>query len=206
MGGLQLMRRLVAGESHVDSAALRSGQVATDEWPAVWDGLERLTDLPLWIDSTPNATLAHLHATAQALQLHHGLDVLLIDYLQLIQTKGHFHTRTREVDHISGQLKALARQMDVPVLAASQLNRSLEHRQDKRPVLADLRDSGRLEQDADVVSFLHRPGLYDPGTPQNLTEVIVAKHRHGPTGAVDVLFQPRWQRFVGAAPQEVAHA
>jgi replicative DNA helicase len=132
--------------------------------------------------------------------------LLLVDYVQLIQTARRFQNRTTEVGHISGQLKALARALDVPVLAASQLNRSLEHRQDKRPVLADLRDSGRLEQDADVVLFLHRPGLYDPGIPQNLTEVIVAKHRHGPTGAVNVLFQPRWQRFAGAAPREVAHA
>ncbi len=206
MSGLQLTRRLAAGEAQLDSAALRSGQLAAEEWPRFAEGLAQLAELPFWIDDTPNASLAQLRATAQALLLHQGLDLLLVDYVQLIQTARRFQNRTTEVGHLSGQLKALARELDVPVLAASQLNRALEHRQDKRPVLADLRDSGRLEQDADVVLFLHRPGLYDSGIPKNLTEVIVAKHRHGPTGAVNVLFQPRWQRFVGAAPQEVAHA
>jgi replicative DNA helicase len=207
MSGIQLTRRLVAGEAQLDSAALRSGQLAAEEWVTLTDGLGRLADLPLWIDDTPNASLSHLRATAQAFQLHHGLDLLLVDYVQLIQTKHRSQTRTNEVGRISGQLKALARQLEVPVLAASQLNRALEYRQDKRPTLSDLRASGRLEQDADAVLFLHRPGLYDAGIPLNLTEVIVAKHRHGPTGTVDVLFQPRWQRFVGAAaPQEVAHA
>lgn len=207
MSGLQLTRRLLAGEAQVDSAALRSGQFATEDWSSLTAGLNKLAAYPFWIDDSPNATLAALRATAQALQLHHGLDLLLVDYLQLIQTQSRFQNRSHEVGYISGQLKSLARELDLPILAASQLNRALAHRSDKRPTLSDLRASGRLEQDADVVLFLHRPGLYETGTPQQLTEVIVAKHRHGPTGTIDVLFQPQWQRFVGAAaPTEVPHA
>lgn len=199
MAERQQVLRLLAGEARVDGASLRTGAIAAEEWEPLQNGLARLADLPLWFDDTPAATLAHLRATAMSLALRPGLDLVLVDYLQLITTGRPHPNRNEEVGYISGQLKALARELDVPVLAAAQLNRALEARADKRPTLADLRDSGRLEQDADLVLFLHRPGLYDPAEPDTLTELIVAKHRHGPTGTLNLIFQPRWQMFAGAA-------
>lgn len=199
MAERQQVLRLLAGESRVDGARLRTGAIAAQEWEPLQNGLARLAELPLWFDDTPAATIAHIRATAMSLALRPGLDLVLVDYLQLITTGRMHPNRNEEVGFVSAQLKALARELDVPVLAAAQLNRALEARADKRPVLADLRDSGRLEQDADLVLLLHRPGLYDPAEPDTFTELIVAKHRHGLTGTLNIIFQPRWQTFAGAA-------
>ena len=205
MAERQQVLRLLAGEARVDGARLRTGAIAAQEWEPLQNGLARLAELPLWFDDTPAATIAHLRATAMNLALRPGLDLVLVDYLQLLTTGRAHPNRNEEVGFISAQLKALARELDVPVLAAAQLNRALEGRADKRPMLADLRDSGRLEQDADLVLFLHRPGLYDSAEPDTLTELIVAKHRHGLTGTLNLIFQPRWQTFAGATlPAPVA--
>jgi len=195
----QQVLRLLAGEARVDGARLRTGAIAGQEWEPLQNGLARLAELPLWFDDTPAATIDHIRATAMSLALCPGLDLVLVDYLQLISTGRTHPSRNEEVGYISGQLKALARELNVPVVAAAQLNRALEARADKRPTLSDLRDSGRLEQDSDLVLFLHRPGLYDPAEPDTLTELIVAKHRHGPVGTLNLIFQPRWQMFAGAA-------
>ncbi len=204
MGSGQLIRRLVAGPAGVDSARLRSGPLEPAEWPGLSHGLTRLTELPIWIDDTAAVPLSHLRSVVTTQALREGVDLIIVDYLQLVRPGMTSRNRTEEIGLITAGLKALGREVGVPVMAAAQLNRGVEQRQDKRPTLSDLREGGSQEQDADHVIFLHRPGLYGEDQPTNLTELIVAKHRHGPTGMVHAIFRPREQDFVGAVRLEVA--
>ncbi len=203
MANGQLIRRMLAGSAEVDSALLRTGPLESAAWPRLTGGLRRLDELPVWIDDTPAVSLSHLRTTATTLALREGLDLVIVDYLQLVKPGGNARNRTEEIGIITAGLKALAREIGVPIMAAAQLNRGVEQRQDKRPTLSDLREGGSQEQDADQVIFLHRPGLYGEDQPTNLTELLVAKHRHGPTGMVNAIFRAREQDFVGAARLEV---
>ena len=199
MSAEQLALRLAAQESGVDSHRLRSGQLAEDEWDAFTRSVEKLSELPIHFDDLPALTPFQLRSKCRKLRLKNRLDLVVVDYLQLMASDGRFENRVQEVGYISRQLKVLARELDVPILAAAQLSRAVEMRSDKRPVLSDLRESGNLEMDADIVLFLHR--LEDP-TDKGLTEVIVAKHRQGPTGVIRLAFQESTTRFVNTVVKE----
>ncbi len=205
MSAGQLMRRLLAAETQVNSAALRQGPLTQEQWPMLSAGLQRLADYPLWIDDTPAAALSHIGQTARQLALREALALVVVDYVQLVTVGGAHRNRVEEVGAISRGLKCLARDLDVPVIAAAQLNRAVELRTNRTPTLADLRESGSLEQDSDQVILLHRPGLYDNTRPDTLTDLILAKSRHGPLGTVQAIFLPERQEFAGAAGAGVAH-
>ncbi len=195
----QLSLRIAAQESGINSQRLRSGQLEDDEWEKFTRAIEGLGELPMAFDDSPALTPSQLRSKCRKLRLHNRLDLVVVDYLQLMASDGRFENRVQEVGHISRQLKILAREMDVPILAAAQLSRAVEMRTDKRPVLSDLRESGNLEMDADIVLFLHR--LEEPDE-KGLTEVIVAKHRQGPTGVAKLLFEESNARFVNAVVKE----
>ncbi len=195
----QLSLRLTAQESGINSQRLRSGQLEDGEWETFTQTIETLGELAMSFDDSPALTPSQLRSKCRKLRLHHHLDMVVVDYLQLMASDSRFENRVQEVGYISRQLKILARELDVPILAAAQLSRAVELRSDKRPVLSDLRESGNLEMDADIVLFLHR--LEDPDE-KGLTDVIVAKHRQGPTGVAKLLFQESTARFVNAVVKE----
>ncbi|MGP1585945.1 MAG: replicative DNA helicase [Schwartzia sp. (in: firmicutes)] len=195
----QLALRMFSAEGQVDSQRIRVGDLKDEEWQKLIDAADRLTKAPLWIDDTPGITVMELRSKARRLKAEHGLDLIVIDYLQLMQGRGtkSGDNRQQEISEISRSLKALARELKVPVIALSQLSRSVESRQIKRPMLSDLRESGSLEQDADIVMFLYREDYYEKETDrQNITEVIVAKHRNGPVDTVSLFFQKEFTKFV----------
>ena len=195
----QLALRMFSAEGQVDSQRLRVGDLKDEEWQKLISAADRLTKAPLWIDDTPGITVMELRSKARRLKAEHGLDLIVIDYLQLMQGRGmrSGDNRQQEISEISRSLKALARELKVPVIALSQLSRSVESRQIKRPMLSDLRESGSLEQDADIVMFLYREDYYEKETDrQNITEVIVAKHRNGPVDTVSLFFQKEFTKFV----------
>ena len=199
----QLAQRLLFSESGVDSSRLRQGILGQTERRKLADALGTLAGAPMYLDDTPNIGLAELRAKAR--RLHHelgGLDLLIVDYLQLIQGNGK-ENRVNEISEISRSLKALARELEVPVVALSQLSRAVESRSPHIPMLSDLRESGSLEQDADVVIFIYREEVYERDTEnRGIAEIHVAKHRNGPTGKVDLLWQEKLTRFanLGLAP------
>lgn len=195
----QLSLRLAAQQSRINSQRLRSGRLEEGEWETFTRSIETLSELPMVFDDSPALMPSQLRSKCRKLRLQNRLDLVVVDYLQLMASDGRFENRVQEVGYISRQLKVLARELDVPVLAAAQLSRAVEMRTDKRPVLSDLRESGNLEMDADIVLFLHR--LEEPDG-KGLTEVIVAKHRQGPTGVVKLLFQESTARFVNAVGKE----
>jgi replicative DNA helicase len=196
MSSEQLAQRLVAQETGIDTQHLRSGKLATDEWPLFTHAIEVLSDVRLFLDDTPAITPLQMRSKCRKLHMEYGLDLVVVDYLQLMSGGGHFENRVQEVSYITRQLKALARELNLPVLAAAQLSRAVEQRADKHPVLSDLRESGSIEMDADVVMFLYRP---EDDSLSNRVEVIVAKHRNGPTGTVQLAFQQALARFENAA-------
>jgi replicative DNA helicase len=201
MGAEQLALRLLASEAAVDGHKLRTGQLQDQDWQRLGSGLATLAESGIFIDDTPNCPLPEVRAKSRRVAQEHGLDLIIIDYLQLmsIPTKpGAQANRQQEISEISRSLKQLARELKVPVIALSQLSRSVEQRQDKRPMLSDLRESGAIEQDADMVAFLYRDDYYDPESEKkNMVEVIVAKHRNGPVGSVDLYFMKDIQKMVG---------
>ena len=194
----QLVQRLLCSEGRIDSQRLRVGELEEKEWGDLVDTANRLSAAPLYIDDTPGITVMELRSKARRLKAEHGLSLIIIDYLQLMQGRGNKSgdNRQQEISEISRSLKALARELNVPVIALSQLSRSVESRQIKRPMLSDLRESGSLEQDADIVMFLYREDYYDPETEnKNITEVIIAKHRNGPVDTVDLTFLKQFTKF-----------
>ena len=201
MSHLELTQRLLCSEARVDSSSLRDHALSQSDWPRLMDAITKLSEAPLFIDDNPSLSVMEIRAKARRLKSREGLGLVVVDYLQLMSTRnGSPEYRQLEVAEVSRGLKILARELGVPVLALSQLSRALEGRADKRPVLADLRESGSLEQDADVVLFIYRGEVYnkepaDKGT----AEVIVAKHRNGPTGTVQLAFLDRFTRFVDLA-------
>ena len=194
----QLVQRLLCSEGRIDSQRLRVGELEEKEWGDLIDTANRLSAAPLYIDDTPGITVMELRSKARRLKAEHGLSLIVIDYLQLMQGRASKSgdNRQQEISEISRSLKALARELNVPVIALSQLSRSVESRQVKRPMLSDLRESGSLEQDADIVMFLYREDYYDPETEnKNITEVIIAKHRNGPVDTVDLTFLKQFTKF-----------
>jgi replicative DNA helicase len=204
MSHLQLTERLTAQLSGLDSQQLRSGQLGEEDWAAYNSASNALSELAIVIDDTPGLTPGQLAASARRLHARQPLDLIVVDYLQLIAGGSRPENRNQEIAQISRELKNLARELDVPVLVASQLSRAVEQRADKRPMLSDLRDSGAIEQDGDVILFIYREGVYDETceTP-NLTELIIAKQRKGPTGMVELFWQPHLTQFCSATRRTV---
>ena len=213
----QLVQRMIYNEADIDTNELRpqkeltgqgsgnSNDETTDEekeelLDRVWTTAEKLDSANIFIDDTPGLTIMEMRSKARRMQAEHGLDLIVIDYLQLMQASdgSHPENRQREVSEISRGLKSLARELNVPVLALSQLSRSVEYRQVKKPMLSDLRESGSLEQDADIVMFLYREDYYknNDETPSHLTELIIAKHRNGPTGKIKLFFKDDCTKFL----------
>lgn len=197
----QLVNRMLAMESNVDSQKLRTGTLTDADWDAVVEGIATIGNSKLVIDDTPGISIMELRSKCRKIKLEHGLDIVMIDYLQLMTGSGKTgDNRQQEISEISRSLKALARELNAPVIALSQLSRACETRTDHRPMLSDLRESGAIEQDADVVMFLYRDDYYnkDTDTP-NVAEVIIAKQRNGPIGTVNLGWRPELTRFVNMA-------
>jgi replicative DNA helicase len=201
MSQLELSQRLLCSESRVDSKNVRDGKLSEADWKKISHGVGRLAEAPIWIDDNPNTTVMDIRAKARRLKSKVGdLGLIIVDYLQLMTGRTSAENRQVEVAEISRNLKILARELEVPVVALSQLSRTLESRQDKRPMLADLRESGSIEQDADVVLFIYRDEVYHPETSDlGTAEILVAKHRNGPTGVVRLAFLPHYTRFANMA-------
>jgi replicative DNA helicase len=200
MSHLELTQRLLCSEARVDSSRMRNGKLHESDWPKVVHAIGKLGEAPLFIDDNPNLTVMEIRAKARRLKSREGLGLIVVDYLQLMSGHGPAENRQVEVSEISRGLKILARELSVPVVALSQLSRSLEARADKRPVLADLRESGSLEQDADVVLFIYRDEVYNKDSADKGTaEVIISKHRNGPTGMTQLAFLDHFTRFANMA-------
>lgn len=199
MSNEQLVQRLISSETGIDSQRLRLGDLQEDEWPKFVEAAGRLSDTMMFIDDTPGLSALQLRTKARRLHAEYGLDLVMVDYLQLMSGDFRSENRVQEISYISRALKGLARELNVPLVAASQLSRAVEQRHDKRPILSDLRDSGSIEQDADVVMFIYRDELYNPDSElKNIADVIVSKHRHGPTGTVQLFFRKHLAQFVDA--------
>jgi replicative DNA helicase len=195
MSGEQLVQRLLSMETGVDSHRLRLGYIDDSEWEQISRAFGRLAEASIFIDDTAGISVMELRSKARRLLAEHGLDLIVVDYLQLMQGR-RSENRVQEISDISRGLKGLARELDVPVLALSQLSRAVESRHDHRPLLSDLRESGSIEQDADIVMFIYRDEVYDPDTDKKgIAEIIVAKHRNGPTDTVHLRFFDRTARF-----------
>ncbi len=201
----QLVNRMLCAEAGIDSQRLRVGEMHDEDWTHLWDACDVMSKAKIYIDDTAGITAMDMRSRARRLKAEHGLDLIVVDYLQLMQGSGKRNSsndRQQEVSEISRSLKALARELNVPVLALSQLSRSVESRQVKRPMLSDLRESGSLEQDADIVAFLYREDYYNPETENKHTELIIAKHRNGPVDTVNLFFQKQFTKFVGFTKME----
>ena len=182
----QLALKLLCSEAGVDNQRIRTGTLRDEDWPRLSHALGRLSEANLYIDDTPGITVFDIRAKARRIKAEGGLGLIVIDYLQLMQSRGRSENRQQEVSEISRSLKALARELEVPVISLSQLSRAVEQRTDKTPSLADLRESGSLEQDADIVAFLYREDYYNKETDKKgITDLIIAKQRNGPVGTVD---------------------
>ncbi len=204
MSNEQVAQRMISQETGIDSQRLRTGKLNDDEWPKFTHAIEMFSSTKIFLDDTPAVTPLQLRTKCRRLHMEYGLDLIIIDYLQLMGGDKRNDNRVQEVSYISRSLKVLARELNVPVLTAAQLSRAVEQRSDKRPVLSDLRESGSLEQDADIVMFIYRPDQYEKETAkQNVAEIIVAKHRNGPVGSVELIFRPNLAKFENAATHHV---
>jgi len=204
MSNEQLVQRLISQETGIDSQRLRTGKLSEDEWPLFTHAIEVLSDTRVFLDDTPALTPLQLRTKSRRLHLEFGLDLIVVDYLQLMSSGSRSENRVQEVSYISRNMKVLARELNVPVLAAAQLSRAVEQRADKEPQLSDLRESGSLEQDADIVMFIHRPEVYEKDTlKQNIAQIKIAKHRNGPVGMVELIFRHNLAKFENAATRVV---
>jgi len=197
MSHMELTQRLLGSEARVDANRMRTGNLRDADWTKVGHAISRMSEAPIFIDDNPNLTVMDIRARARRLKSREGLGLVVVDYLQLMTGRNGAENRQVEVSEISRGLKILARELEVPVVALSQLSRGLEQRQDKRPMLADLRESGSIEQDADVVMFIYRDEIYNPESAesQGVAEIHVAKHRNGPTGMQRLAFIGHHTRF-----------
>jgi len=192
----QLVNRMFSLESSVDAQKLRTGQLMDDEWEKLIEGANTIGKSKLIIDDTPGITVSELRSKCRKFKLEHGLKMIIIDYLQLMSGSGRSDSRQQEISDISRSLKSLARELNVPVLALSQLSRAVEQRPDHRPMLSDLRESGAIEQDADVVMFIYRDDYYNKETDRKgISEIIIAKQRNGPIGTVELAWLPQYTKF-----------
>ena len=201
MSKAEVTQRLMCSEAKVESQKLRSGKLAPDDWPRLTAACDKLARAPIYVDDTGSITMMEIRSKARRLKAREPkLGLIIVDYLQLMTSGASVENRVQEVSQISRQLKVLARDLEVPLVALSQLSRAVEQRHDKRPILSDLRESGAIEQDADIVSFIYRDEYYnDESEQQGLAEVIVAKHRNGPTDTVKLSFLRRYAKFADLA-------
>ncbi len=205
----QLSLRMLCSEARLDSSRLRGGFFSMDDWRRLTDAAGVLSESPIYIDDTPSISAMEIRAKARRLKMDKNIGLIIVDYLQLMQGRGTAERRDLEISEISRALKALAKELNLPVLALSQLNRMLEQRNDKRPRLSDLRESGALEQDADVVAFIYRDEIYNPdeNNPKKGTaDIILAKQRNGPTGEATLTFLTTYTRFENIAPEELVES
>lgn len=192
----QLVQRLLCAEARVDAHKLRTGYLSESDWPRLTTAAGVLNEAPIYIDDTPAIHILEIRAKARRLKARYNIGLLLIDYLQLVQARSQIENRQQEISEISRSLKALARELNIPVIALSQLSRAVETRSDRRPMLSDLRESGAIEQDADVVAFVYREEYYKPDTEnEGIAEVIIGKQRNGPVGTVKLAFIHKYTRF-----------
>lgn len=199
MGADQLVSRMLCAEGNIDSQRLRTGKLEPDDWGKLTMAMGSLSNAGIFIDDSPGIRVSEIRSKCRRLKQEHGLSMIIIDYLQLIEgsSSSAKENRQQEVSEISRSLKALARELEVPLIALSQLSRGVEQRQDKRPMMSDLRESGSIEQDADIVSFLYRDDYYDKESEkQNIIEIIISKQRNGPTGNVELAFIKEYNKFV----------
>ncbi len=199
----QLAIRMLCAEAMVNSNSIRKGFIKKEDWHKLTSAASNLTGAPVFIDDTSGITVLELRAKARRLKIEHGLSLVIVDYLQLMRGKGSFERREQEISDISRSLKALAKELSVPVIAVSQLNRSVEQRRPPKPILADLRESGAIEQDADVILFLYRDEVYNKEAKRGHAEVIIAKQRNGPTGTVNLAFMSSCTRFLNMFDREL---
>lgn len=192
----QLVKRMLSSESEIDSMKINNANLEQEDWIKMADASNRLADLPIYIDDTPVLTPSEIRAKCRKAKLEKNIGLVIIDYLQLMESKTSNGSRQQEISEISRGLKILAKELDVPVIALSQLSRATESRADHRPMLSDLRESGSIEQDADIVLFLHREDYYDKETEKkNVAEVIIAKNRHGETGTIELAWLGKYTKF-----------
>jgi replicative DNA helicase len=197
----EITMRLLSAEARVPLHAMRTGQMGEEDWTRLARRMSEVVDAPLFIDDSPNMSMMEIRSKCRRLKQRHDLRMVIVDYLQLMSSPRRVENRQQEVSEMSRSLKLLAKEIDVPVVAISQLNRGPEQRNDKRPLLSDLRESGSIEQDSDVVILLHREDAYERESPRaGEADLIVAKHRNGPTTTVTVAFQGHYSRFVDMAP------
>jgi replicative DNA helicase len=201
MSKAEVTQRLMCSEAKVESQRLRTGKLAPDDWPRLTAACDKLAKAPIYVDDTGSINMMEIRSKARRLKSRHpNLGLLIVDYLQLMSSAGNSENRVQEVSQISRSLKILARDLEVPIMALSQLSRAVEQRTDKRPILSDLRESGSIEQDADLVAFIYRDEYYnDESDQQGLAEVILAKHRNGPTDALKLSFLKRYAKFADLA-------
>ncbi|WP_346426829.1 replicative DNA helicase [Wenzhouxiangella sp. XN201] len=201
MSDIQLVMRLFSSLGQINQERLRTGKLEGQDWVNLRSGMTLLKGANIFIDQTPSLSPTDLRARARRMKREHGIGLIMVDYLQLMKVAGHSENRTNEISEISRSLKALAKELDVPVIALSQLNRSLEQRPDKRPKMADLRESGAIEQDADLILFIYRDEVYNEDSPDKGTaEIIIGKHRNGATGSFKLAFQGEYVRFRDFTP------
>ncbi|MGN1012779.1 MAG: replicative DNA helicase [Clostridia bacterium] len=192
----QLVKRMLSSESEIDSMKINNANLEQEDWIKMADASNRLADVPIYIDDTPVLTPSEIRAKCRKAKLEKNIGLIIIDYLQLMESKTANGSRQQEISEISRGLKILAKELNVPVIALSQLSRATESRADHRPMLSDLRESGSIEQDADIVMFLHREDYYDKETEKkNVAEVIIAKNRHGETGTVELAWLGKYTKF-----------
>ena len=206
MSKMQLAQRLLSAETRVDLHKLRTGRLRDDDWMHLTRNVGRLAQAPIYIDDTPSITVLEARAKCRRLHREHGIGLIVVDYLQLMSSHLRVQSREQEISNISRGLKALAKELDVPVLALSQLSRAVESRTDRRPQLSDLRESGSIEQDADVVMFIYRPDIYglktpDGGSLEGIAEIIIGKQRNGPVGSVHMMWNAESATYDQAAPE-----
>jgi replicative DNA helicase len=199
----QLALRMISSLGQVNQSHLRNGRFADEDWPRINGAIQQMSEAPILIDDTPALTPTEIRARARRLHREQkGLGLIVVDYLQLMQVSGKTENRATEISEITRSLKALARELNVPLVALSQLNRSVEQRTEKRPVMSDLRESGAIEQDADVILFIYRDEVYDKDSPRKgIADINIAKQRNGPIGEFPLVFQGQFTRFVNYAPE-----
>jgi replicative DNA helicase len=196
----EITMKLLAAEARVALHSMRTGQMSDDDWTRLARRMSEVANAPLFIDDSPNMSMMEIRAKCRRLKQQHDLRLVIVDYLQLMTSPKRVENRQQEVSELSRSLKLLAKELNVPVIAVAQLNRGPEQRTDKRPMLSDLRESGSIEQDSDVVILLHREDAYERESPRaGEADFIVAKHRNGPTTTVTVAFQGHYSRFVDMA-------
>ena len=205
MPSSQLAFRMISSLGRVDQTHLRTGNFPDEDWSRINTAVQLMSDAPIFIDDTAGLAPTEIRARARRLQREHGLGLIVVDYLQLMQVPGNTENRATEISEISRSLKALAKELSVPVIALSQLNRSVEQRTDKRPVMSDLRESGAIEQDADMIIFIYREEVYNPDTPRKgIADIVIAKQRNGPIGEFPLTFVGRYTKFENWAPDAYA--